>query len=126
MEEILVFGHKSPDTDSVTSAIVMAEFEKRLGNNAKACMLGKLNKETKYVFDYLGIDAPECIEKIEDGQKVILVDHNEAAQSVEGIENAKILKVVDHHRICGMKTAEPLYYRAEPVRMYCNRALQNV
>lgn len=115
MEEILVFGHKSPDTDSVTSAIVMANLENKLGGNAKACVLGKLNKETKYVFNYLGIDEPEYLEKIEDEQSVILVDHNEFKQSVDGIEKAKIKKVVDHHRICGLKTAEPLYYRAEPV-----------
>lgn len=120
MEEILIFGHKSPDTDTVTSAIVMAEFEKKLGNSAKACVLGKLNKETKFIFDYLGINEPEYLEKLEDGQQVILVDHNEYAQSVDGIEQAKILKVIDHHRICGIKTAEPLYYRAEPVRMYSN------
>ena len=88
-------------------------------------MLGKLNKETKYVFDYLGIEAPECIEKIEDGQNVILVDHNEATQSVEGIENAKILKVVDHHSM-DFKVSYPIFYRAEPVRMYCNSVIHNV
>ena len=116
MGKILVFGHKSPDTDSVTSAIVMANLERKLGNeDVYACVLGKLNKETKYIFDYLNIDEPELLEKIEDGQEVILVDHNEFKQSVDGIENAKILKVVDHHRICGLNTAEPLYYRAEPV-----------
>jgi len=48
-------------------------------------------------------------------QKVILVDHNEFSQSADGIENAKIRMVVDHHRICDFLTAEPLYYRAEPV-----------
>lgn len=116
MGKILVFGHKSPDTDSVTSAIVMTNLERKLGNeDVYACVLGKLNKETKYIFDYLNIDEPELLEKIEDGQEVILVDHNEFKQSVDGIENAKILKVVDHHRICGLNTAEPLYYRAEPV-----------
>lgn len=116
MGKILVFGHKSPDTDSVTSAIVMANLEKKLGNeDVFACVLGKLNKETRYVFDYLNIEEPELLEKIEDGQEVILVDHNEFKQSVDNIENAKILKVVDHHRICGLNTAEPLYYRAEPV-----------
>ena len=116
MGKILVFGHKSPDTDSVTSAIVMTNLERKLGNeDVYACVLGKLNKETKYIFDYLNIDEPELLEKIENGQEVILVDHNEFKQSVDGIENAKILKVVDHHRICGLNTAEPLYYRAEPV-----------
>ena len=47
------------------------------------------------------------------GQEVILVDHNEALQSVENIENAKIVEVVDHHKI-NMKTDEPLYYLAKP------------
>ena len=117
MEKVLVFGHKSPDTDSVTSAIVMAEFEKKLGNNAEACVLGKLNKETKYIFNYLGIEEPRYIEKVEDGQKIILVDHNEEKQSVENRENAVILKVVDHHTM-DFKVGYPIYYIAEPVRMY--------
>lgn len=125
MSEILVFGHKSPDTDTVTSAIVMAEFEKKLGNNAKACMLGKMNKETKYVFDYLNLEEPEIIEKVEDGKDIILVDHNEEKQSIENRENANILKVIDHHTM-DFKVGHPIYYRAEPVRMYSNYPLQNV
>ena len=117
MSEILVFGHKSPDTDTVTSAIVMAEFEKKLGNEAKACMLGKMNKETKYVFDFLKLEEPEIIEKVEDGASIILVDHNEEKQSVENRENANILKVIDHHTM-DFKVSHPIYYRAEPVRMH--------
>lgn len=114
MEEILVFGHKSPDTDTVTSALVMAEFERKLGNNARACVLGKLNKETEYVFNYLGIEKPEIMEKVEDEQKIILVDHNEAKQSVDNRENANILKVIDHHTM-DFEVSHPIYYRAEPV-----------
>lgn len=125
MENILVFGHKSPDTDSVTSAIVMAEFEKKLGNQAEACVLGKLNKETKFIFDFLGIEEPRYIERVEDEQKIILVDHNEAKQSIDNRENAVILKVIDHHAI-DFKISYPILYRAEPVRMYCNSSLQNV
>ena len=80
----------------------------------KAVRLGNVNKETQYVLDYLQIEAPELIEKVEEGQKVILVDHNEFNQSADGIENAKIIGVVDHHRICNFQTAEPLYYTARP------------
>ena len=47
MNKVLVFGHKSPDTDTVTSAVVMANLENKLGIDAKACVLGKLNKETE-------------------------------------------------------------------------------
>lgn len=114
MDEILVFGHKNPDTDSVTSAIVMANLENKLGGNAKACVLGKLNKETKYVFDYLGIEEPKYIEKVEEKQPVILVDHNEFKQSVDGIDAAKILKVIDHHTM-DFKVSYQLFYHTEPV-----------
>ncbi len=115
MEEMLVFGHKSPDTDTICSSIVMADFQKKLGKNVKAVRLGEPNKETKFALNYFEFEAPELIEKVEEGQEVILVDHNEFSQSADGIENAKIRMVVDHHRICDFLTAEPLYYRAEPV-----------
>ena len=81
---------------------------------SKAVRLGNVNKETQYVLNYLGLEAPELIEKVEEGQEVILVDHNEFNQSVEGIEKAKILEVVDHHRIANFETSEPLYYTARP------------
>lgn len=114
LDNILIFGHKSPDTDTVTSSVVMANLENKLGNNAVACRLGNLNKETKFVFNYLGLEEPRLIENIEKGQNVILVDHNESKQSVDGIEEANILKVVDHHSI-DFKVGYPLFYYAEPV-----------
>lgn len=114
-EKVLIFGHKNPDTDSICSSIVKAIIEeKRDGRKYKAVRLGNINKETQYVLDYLGLELPELIEKVEEGQEVILVDHNEFNQSVEGIEKAKILEVVDHHRIANFETSEPLYYTARP------------
>lgn len=115
MEKMLVFGHKSPDTDTICSALVMADYQKKLGKDVKAVRLGEPNKETKYVLNYFGFEAPELIDNVEDGQEVILVDHNEFPQSANGIDKAKIRMVVDHHRIADFATAEPLYYRAEPV-----------
>ena len=112
--QTLVFGHKNPDTDAIMSSIVMANLENKLGNNAKAVRLGNINKETQYVFDYLKIDAPELITNLEDGQDVILVDHNEATQSAENINNANVQKVVDHHAL-NFSVSTPIYYRAEPV-----------
>lgn len=114
MNKTLIFGHKNPDTDSICSSIVMADFENKLGNNCEAVRIGNINKETRYVLDYLKIDAPELIEKVEEGQKVILVDHNDFSQSVDHIENAQIIGVVDHHRIGNFKTIEPLYFTAKP------------
>ena len=114
-KEVLIFGHKNPDTDSICSSIVMEDLEKKLGNNdCKAVRIGKINKETKYVLDYLNIEEIPFVEDIEDGQNVILVDHNEASQCADNIENAKILKVIDHHTM-NFKAPYQLYYRTEPV-----------
>ncbi len=114
-EKILIFGHKNPDTDSICSSLVKEILDKKMGQkNVEAKRLGKINKETQYVLDYLQIPAPELIEKVEEGQQVKLIDHNEFNQSVEGIENAKILSVTDHHRIANFTTLEPLYYTAKP------------
>ena len=115
-EKILIFGHKNPDTDTICSSLVKEILNKKMGcTESKAVRLGNVNKETQYVLNYLGIEAPELIEKIEEGQRVMLVDHNEFNQSVEGIEKAKILSVTDHHRISNFETSEPLYYNAKPV-----------
>lgn len=114
-EKVLIFGHKNPDTDSICSSIVKEILNEKAGwPESKAVRLGNINKETQYVLNYLGIKAPELIEKVEEGQKVILVDHNEFNQSVEGIKNAKIIEVVDHHRISNFETTEPLFYTAKP------------
>ena len=115
MGKTYIFGHRNPDTDTITSSLVMANLEKALGNeDAVACRLGNINKETEYVLNYLGIEAPELIEGVEDGANVILVDHNSPKESIENLENVNILKVVDHHKIA-LETSYPLYYRAEPV-----------
>ena len=113
--EILVFGHKNPDTDTIMSAIAMANLENKKGKNAVACRLGNINKETKYALEYFKQQEPKLIESVEETQEVVLVDHNEFGQSVDGIENAKILRVVDHHKIGDFKTSEPLYYTSMPV-----------
>jgi manganese-dependent inorganic pyrophosphatase len=47
--------------------------------------------------------------------QIILVDHNERNQAVEGIEEAKIIEIIDHHRLGGLQTGEPIFTRQEPV-----------
>ena len=116
MEKIIVFGHKNPDTDSICSSLVMANLQSKLrGEEVIPCRLGEINEETKYALEYFGVQAPKFIEKIEENQTVMLVDHNEFSQSAEGIEKAKIDTVVDHHRVNNFQTAEPLFYYAQPV-----------
>ena len=116
MENVIVFGHKNPDTDSICSAIVMADLQTKVrGEEVIPCRLGEINEETKFALKYFGAKEPQLIEKVEEGQTVIMVDHNEFTQTVDGIENAKIDTVIDHHRINNFKTSEPLFYYAQPV-----------
>ncbi|MBR5912918.1 MAG: putative manganese-dependent inorganic diphosphatase [Selenomonadaceae bacterium] len=52
-------------------------------------------------------------------EKVILVDHNERGQAIEGIEDAKIVEIIDHHRLGGVQTSDPIYIHQEPVGCTC-------
>ena len=116
MEKVLVFGHKNPDTDSITSAISYAYLKKQLGMNAEAVSLGTVTGETAYALEHFGFEAPRLIEKAApEAAKVILVDHNEKQQSVDDLDEVQVIEVVDHHRIANFETSDPLYYRAEPV-----------
>lgn len=67
---------------------------------------------------YLGLMARRHV-LLSSGKEVVLVDHNESSQSASGIEQAKILEVVDHHRIGDLLTNEPIYFRNEPVGSTC-------
>ena len=48
-------------------------------------------------------------------KRVVLVDHNEIAQSVEGLEQAEIMEIIDHHRLADVQTGSPVFMRNEPV-----------
>lgn len=116
MGKVLVFGHKNPDTDSICSAIAMAELKRALGVDAEAVRLGDVNGETQFALDTFGQAAPRLVGNVsEETKEVILVDHNERQQSAPDIDQVRVLEVVDHHRIANFETSAPLYYRAEPV-----------
>jgi len=116
MEKVLVFGHKNPDTDTITSAIAYAELKKALGVNAEAIRLGEMNDETLFALDTFKVSAPRLVTEVAtEASHVILVDHNERQQSVNDIDAVTVTEVIDHHRIANFETSDPVYYRAEPV-----------
>lgn len=116
MGNILIFGHKNPDTDSICSAIAYAELKKSLGQSVEAVRLGNVNGETQYALDTFRVAAPRQVDTVAgETNRVILVDHNERQQSVSDIDQVQVLEVIDHHRIANFETSAPLYYRAEPV-----------
>lgn len=114
MSTTYIFGHKNPDTDSIMASLVMANLEKKLGNDVVACRLGNINKETEYALNYAGVEAPKLIESLESGSEVILVDTANKNEVLDNLDELKIKKIVDHHQVL-LNTGYPLYYRAEPV-----------
>ena len=64
MKEVYIFGHKKPDTDSVTSAIALSHLKNRLGIKSVPKVLGKINKETEFVLKYFNIEVPELLEDV--------------------------------------------------------------
>lgn len=116
MSKILVFGHQNPDTDAIGAAIAFSHLQNQLGKDTEAVALGEPSEETQYALDYFKLAAPRVVASAKDeAAQVMLVDHNEFQQSISDIADVEILSVVDHHRIANFETANPLYYRAEPV-----------
>lgn len=123
MNKFIVCGHANPDTDSIASAVSCAYLMNQTGDEAVAAALGDPSEETQYALEAFGIAAPKRIVKAadiaEEGTMLVLVDHNEAQQSLPDRSDYKIFRVIDHHRIAAFETVDPLYYRAEPVGCTC-------
>ncbi len=64
MEKTLIFGHQKPDTDSVTSAIVLSYLKNKLGKNTEPRVLGNINNETKFVLDYFKVETPKYLNDV--------------------------------------------------------------
>lgn len=119
--KIYVVGHKNPDTDTVCSAIAFAYLWNKwketgamskvmkIEDEAVPAVQGDLNAETKFVLEKFGIKAPE---KLTDGagKKIALVDHSEKAQSLDNIDKAEIVAIVDHHKIGDVTTPNPILF----------------
>ena len=116
MSNVFVLGHKNPDTDSICSAISYAYLKNEIGLTAEPIRLGELNNETIYALEKFGFEQPRLVERVsEEVSQVILVDHNERQQSADDIADVQVIEVIDHHRIANFETADPLYFRVEPV-----------
>ena len=115
-EKIYVIGHKNPDTDTIVAAMGYAFYKNKLEKTNKyvAMSTGELNDETKHVLQKFKIKKPEIMRNAAD-KKIILVDHNEMGQVVDGAENAQILEIIDHHKIGDLQTSAPILFHAEPV-----------
>lgn len=120
MEKTYIIGHKSPDLDSVAAAISFSIFKNRFDKTDRfvPAIAGDVNRETAYALEKFGFDKPEALETAE-GREVVLVDHNEFSQAVSGIEKARILEVLDHHKV-KFDYPEPIEFRVLPWGSTCS------
>jgi len=123
----LVIGHKSPDTDSVVSAMMFSQIMQQVclipslaGYRFQPCVTGPLNPETRYVLNRFSVDCPALVVSLEKDQPVFLVDHADYDQAVDGLKQAQILGVIDHHRVGGISTPGPIFARSEPIGSTCS------
>jgi manganese-dependent inorganic pyrophosphatase len=109
-----VVGHKNPDTDSVISAIAVADLMSKRGIESKPVIQGPAVPETRFVLEKFGLAEPEVVTSVA-GKQVILVDHSDLAQAPGDLKDAEVIAVVDHHKLGDVTTSSPLLMWVWPV-----------
>lgn len=114
---ILVTGHKSPDTDSTGSPLIWAWYLSEIkGTPAKPVLLGEPNTEALFMLSHWALPKPEIVADIAAGTPVVIVDTNNPAELPAGINEAKILAIIDHHMLVGgLKTKAPIEITIRPL-----------
>lgn len=118
MSDLLVIGHMNPDTDSIVSAIALADLQNKRGIKATAAAQGEPTPETKFVLDKFGLKAPEVVKDVA-GKDIVLVDFSDLAQAPKGMDSANVKAIVDHHKLGDVTTSSPLYAWIWPVGCTC-------
>ena len=113
----LVFGHKSPDTDSTGSPLIWAWYLSEVKNTpAKAVLLGEPNTEAAFMLRHWGFEKPAIIADVTADDKVVIVDTNNPAELPPSINDAKIQGIIDHHMLVGgIKTKNPIDITIRPL-----------
>lgn len=114
-----IIGHKNPDTDTTCSGIAYQNFLAKQGIEAQAFSLGELNKETEFVLEQFGVEAPEQITELPHGTEIILLDHNEERQSIDNIKDLDIVEIIDHHKV-KIETDKPISIFIKPLGSSCS------
>jgi manganese-dependent inorganic pyrophosphatase len=114
---VQVFGHKSPDTDSTGSPIVWSWYLNEVkGIAAAPKLLGEPNTEAAFVLKRWNLTKPDIIAGVDAGAPVVIVDTNNPAELPEGINNADITAIIDHHKLVGgLETKGPIDITIRPL-----------
>lgn len=118
---ITVVGHKSQDPDAVCASISMASLMRQLGISAVSVMQEKPIQGVKYILDTFQYQYPTIKTSIEPGAPLVLMDHNDPLQSLDGMMEANVVGIVDHHPVSqAFSTKLPLYYNCMNVGSSCS------
>ncbi len=111
-----VTGHKNPDADSVASAIAYAWHLRATGTDpeAEAVLLGEPSKEAAFLLREAGLAQPPILTEFPAGCTLHIVDTSNPAE-LHGLSGCTIASVVDHHKLSGLTTSEPLTVVVEKV-----------
>lgn len=120
MTKTYIFWHKNPDTDTILSSIVYWEFLQSKWVDLEVVALWECNNETKFLLNKFWLTAPKIIDTLPAWSKIILVDHNEAPQSIDNLNDFEIVWVIDHHKFGNFSTKSPLYIRSEALCSTCS------
>jgi manganese-dependent inorganic pyrophosphatase len=106
----LVFGHKSPDTDSTGAPIIWAWYLNEIrGEKAEAVLLGQPNTEAAFVLAHWQCPPPRIVGDIADGTAVVIVDTNNPAELPANVNSLDIRAIIDHHKLVGgLETKGPI------------------
>ncbi len=113
----LVFGHKSPDTDSTGSPIIWAWYLSQVqGIPAEPRLLGEPNTEAAFVLERWKLEKPAIISEVAAGTPVVIVDTNNPAELPAAINEADIQGIIDHHKLVGgLETKGPIDITIRPL-----------
>lgn len=88
MEKVYIFGHRNPDTDSVSAAITLAYLKRQLGMNAVPAVLSSINLESKYALDYFNVPEPIFLNDVRIKVKDLKYTKNYSVREYESIYSA--------------------------------------
>lgn len=110
-----IFGHKAPDTDATCAAIIWSWYQNECGNPASPYVLGTPNTEAKFVLARWGFEEPDLLDALQAGDPVVIVDTNNPDELPSGINDTKIIEIIDHHKLVGgLETKEPINITIKP------------
>ena len=115
---LYIFGHTTPDSDSIISAIALSYLKNQLGTKATATRQGDINLESAFILDKFNLEEPQLKTNYAN-EDIFLVDFSDIAQAPKDINEATILGIVDHHKLGDLTTSTPLECWIRPVGCTC-------